>query len=153
MLYSAAAPVFPLYFHAFIRFDVRLQTLTVLHERLAVPVVVSASVLVPHVGVVRLGVLVFDPSRGGGDGDDVENNGEEQQQGQDPPAAGVGDPAAEHDRRSEFVGAGRKRPEDELWASAVKVSPVIYSDSRVLVQRQKGPRVWCGYQTRTTPDE
>lgn len=92
-----------------IRFLRVLQTLTVLHERLAVPVVVSASVLVPHVGVVRLGVLVFDPSRGGGDGNYIENNGEEQQQGQDPPATGVGDPAAEHDRRSEFVERGERR--------------------------------------------
>lgn len=98
------------------RFDVcSKQTLTVLHERPSVPVVVSASVLVPHVGVVSLGVLVFDPSRGGGDGDYVKNNGEEQKQGHDPPAAGVGDPTAEHDRRSEFVERGGET-EDELCA-------------------------------------
>lgn len=102
-----------------------LRTLTVLHERLAVPDVVSALVLVPHVGVVSLGVLVFDPSRGGGDGNYIENNGEEQQQGQDPPATGVGDPAAEHDRRSEFLWSGAKETEDELWASAVEVCSVI----------------------------
>lgn len=70
--------------------------LTVLHERPGVPVLVPASGLVPHVGVVGL-VLVLDPSGVGGDGDDVENNGEDQQQGYDPPAPGVGDPAAEHD--------------------------------------------------------
>lgn len=45
-----------------------------------------------------LGVLVLDPSGGGGDGDDVKNNGEEYEQGQDPPAARVGDPTAEHGR-------------------------------------------------------
>ncbi len=78
-------------------------TLTVLHERLLLPLLVPASVLVPHVGIVSLGVLVLDPSRGGGDGDDVKNNGEEHQQGHDPPAARVGDPTAEHDGRSECV--------------------------------------------------
>ena len=80
-------------------------TLTVLHERHLNPLVTlpHPSVLVPHIGVVRLGVLVPDPSRLGGDGDYVKNNGEEQQQGHDPPAAGVGDPTAKHDRRSECV--------------------------------------------------
>lgn len=71
----------------------------VLRERLAVPLVIPASALLPHTGVVRFGVLVLDPSRGGGDGDNVKNNGEEEQQGHDPPASGVGDPTAKHDRR------------------------------------------------------
>lgn len=62
------------------------------------PLVVPPPVLSPHTGVVRLGVFVLDPSGGGGDGDNVKNNGEEYEQGQDPPAAGVGDPTAEHDR-------------------------------------------------------
>lgn len=75
----------------------RNGTLTVLHERRGFPVVVPASVLVPHIGIVRLGVLVLDPSRGGGDGDYVKNNGEEQEQGQDKPAAIVRDPTAKHD--------------------------------------------------------
>lgn len=82
--------------------------LTVLHEGSRVPLVVLASVLVPHVGVVGLGVLVLDPSGGGGDGDYVKNNGEQQQQRQDPPAAGVGYPAAKHDRRPEFVDRDRE---------------------------------------------
>ena len=78
----------------------RFQTLTELHERLAVPDVIPASALLPHTGVVGLGVFILDPSRGSGDGDNVKNNGEEQQQGHDPPASGVGNPAAKHDRRS-----------------------------------------------------
>lgn len=71
-----------------------------LHERVLDPLLVPAPVLGPHAGVVGLGVLVLDPPGGGGDGDDVENNGEEYEQGQDPPAAGVGDPTAEHGRGS-----------------------------------------------------
>lgn len=67
---------------------------------------------------MRLGVLVLDPSRRGGDGDYVKNNGEEQKQGQDPPAPGVRDPTAEHDQRSEF--AERVREKDELRARATK---------------------------------
>lgn len=81
-------------------------TLTVLHERLALPVVIPASTLLPHTRVVGLRVLVFDPSRGGGDGDYVENNGEQHQQGYDPPASRVGDPTAKHDGRSECVERG-----------------------------------------------
>lgn len=94
-----------------------------LHERPAVPVVIPASVLVPHIGVVRLGVLVLDPSRGGGDGDYVKNNGEEQQQGHDPPASGVGDPTAKHDRRSECV---ERRGEDGRAVVARSVVPSGY---------------------------
>lgn len=82
--------------------------------------VVPALVLVPHTGVVRLGVLVLDPSRGGGDGDYVKNNGEEQEQGQDKPAAIVCDPTAKHDWRSEFV--ERDREKDRLWEA--RCSPV-----------------------------
>lgn len=85
-----------------------LGPLTVLHEGRGLPLVVLASVLVPHIGVVGLRVLVLDPSGGGGDGDYVKNNGEEQQQRQDPPAAGVGYPAAKHDRRPEFCGPGQR---------------------------------------------
>ncbi len=96
---AAYSPCFHVILHC-------ILTLTVLHERLLLPLVVPASVMVPHIGVVSLGVLVLDPSGGGGDGDDVKNNGEEQQQGHDPPASGVGDPTAEHDGRSECVGAG-----------------------------------------------
>lgn len=83
------------------------EILTVLHERLALPVVVPAAALVPHARVVRLGVFVFDPSRRGGDGNNVEENGEDHQQGYDPPAAGVGDPTAEHDGGG--GGGGRTR--------------------------------------------
>lgn len=91
-----------------------------LHKRLAVPVVIPAPALVPHTGVVGLGVFILDPSRSSSDGDNVENNGEEQQQGYDPPAAGVGDPTAEHDRRSECVERGAERRKDEgFWRSAV----------------------------------
>lgn len=84
-------------------------TLTVFHKRLAIPDVIPASALIPHTGVVRLCVFVLDPSRGGGDGDNVKNNGEEQQQGHDPPAARVGDPTAKHDRRSECVKRGNEK--------------------------------------------
>lgn len=124
------------------------QTLTVLHERLGVPVVVSASVLVPHVGVVRLGVLVLDPSRGGGDGDYVKNNGEEQQQGHDPPAAGVGDPTAKHDRRSEFLWSGGRETADELcrWA---RWSPVCYRAT--CASWRNGTVRGCGVDTRREP--
>lgn len=122
--------------------------LTELHERLAVPLVIPASVLVPHTGVVRLGVLVLDPSGGSGDGDDVKNNGEEQQQGHDPPASGVGDPTAKHDRRSECVERDRER--DELWGSAtwsVRLNSVLCVFAQRLCQR-----VWCGYQLETPPE-
>lgn len=85
-----------------------MAPLTVLHEGRLLPLAVPASVLVPHVGVVALRVLVLDPSGRGGDGDDVKNNGEEQQQRQDPPAPGVGYPAAKHDRRPEFVEPGQR---------------------------------------------
>lgn len=105
-------------------------TLTVLHEGRLLPRTVPAPVLVPHIGVVGLGVLVLDPSGGGGDGDDVKNNGEEQQQGQDPPAAGVGYPAAEHDRRPEFV--------DRDAEEGVRSGVLVFC---VLAQRQY-PRVW-----------
>lgn len=97
--------------------------------------------MVPHVGVVGLGVLVLDPSGGGGDGDYVKNNREEQQQGQDPPAAGVGDPTAEHDdRRSEFVERDReeKRSGAGCWRrrpGAVR-SVRFYGDARVLTQKE-----------------
>lgn len=85
-----------------------LGPLTVLHEGSGLPLVVLAPVLVPHIGVVGLRVLVLDPSGGSGDGDYVKNNGEKQQQRQDPPAAGVGYPAAKHDRRPEFVDRDRE---------------------------------------------
>lgn len=81
----------------FIRVSVT-RTLTVLHQALAVPVAPAAAPLVPHVGVVALGVLVLHPSRLGGDGDDVKNDSEDQQQGNDPPAAGVCDSTAKHVR-------------------------------------------------------
>ena len=76
------------------------STLTVRHEGLAFPLIVPAAALLPHVGVVRLGVLVLHPSRSSRDGDNVENNGEEQEQGHDPPASGVRDTTAKHDRRT-----------------------------------------------------
>lgn len=94
--------------------------------------------MVPHVGVVSLGVLVLDPSGGGGDGDYVKNNGEEQQQGQDPPAAGVGDATAEHDdRRSEFVERDTRGEEGaragllaaETWRGAIR--PVLWRVARL----------------------
>lgn len=98
--------------------------LTVLHEGRRLPFVVPAAVLVPHTGVVGLRVLVLDPSGLGGDGDYVKNNGEQQQQGQDPPAAGVGYPAAKHDRRPEFV-----RPEEGVKGRAVRSARVCSSSA------------------------
>lgn len=108
----------------------------------------------PHVGVVGLGVLVLDPSGGGGDGDYVKNNGEEQQQGQDPPAAGVGDPTAEHgDRRSEFCGAGHRGEEErcgllaaETWRGAIR--PVLRGVARL--DAEGGVR-GCVAKTGQTP--
>lgn len=40
-----------------------------LHQGLAAPLVVPAAAVIPHTGVVRLGVLVLDPSRRSGNGD------------------------------------------------------------------------------------
>lgn len=111
--------------------------LTVLHEGRLLPRTVPASVLVPHIGVVGLRVLVLDPSGGGGDGDYVKNNGEEQQQGQDPPAAGVGYPAAKHDRRPEFVD---RDAEEGVQGRAVRTKRVCSSSA----SWRKGSIRGCG---------
>lgn len=88
----------------------------VLHQRLAAPLVVPAAAVIPHTGVVRLGVLVLDPSRRRGDGDYVKNNGEDQQQGHDPPASGIGDTTAKHVRALAAVFA-RGREDEETRTS------------------------------------
>lgn len=98
-----------------------------LHERPAVPLVVPAPVLGPHAGVVGLGVLVLDPSRGGGDGDDVENNGEEYEQGQDPPAARVGDPTAEHGRGVWFCCCAERRERDATRRGGGRGGGLVWS--------------------------
>lgn len=73
-----------------------MAKLTVLRERLAGPVVVAASPLFPHTGIVRLGVFVLHPSGLSRDGDDVKNDGEKQEKRQDPPASGIRDATTKH---------------------------------------------------------
>lgn len=70
--------------------------LTELHERFTVPLVVAASTLFPHAGVVRFGVLVLDPSGLRRDGDNVENDRKQQKERQDPPASWIRDSATKH---------------------------------------------------------
>lgn len=108
--------------------------------------------MLPHVGVVGLGVLVLDPSRRSGDGDEVENNGEEQEQGQDPPAAGVGDPTAEHGRRWTVV-ADRVRGGKETTELRVitKSTVVVWLLSPVKPTRYKRcPAQVCNAVTTRT---
>lgn len=94
--------------------------LTELHERLAAPVVVAASALIPHTGVMRLGVFVFHPSGLSRDGDYIKNDGKKQEKRQDPPAPGVRDATAEHDEKRWCVHYSR-------GSSSFVCSPVVAS--------------------------
>lgn len=89
----------------------RRRTLTELHQGLTVPLLVPAPTLFPHTGVVRLGVFVLHPTGSGRNGDDVENNSEQQQQRNYPPAPGVRDSTAEHDRGESSVERTEKERE------------------------------------------
>lgn len=70
--------------------------LTELLERFAGPVVVAASALFPHTGVMRLGVFVLHPSGLSRDGDYIKNDGKKQKKRQDPPAPGIRDATPKH---------------------------------------------------------
>lgn len=70
--------------------------LTELHERLAGPVVVAASALIPHTGIMRLGVFVLHPSGLSRDGDYIKNDGKKQEKRQDPPASWIRDATTKH---------------------------------------------------------
>lgn len=96
--------------------------LTELHQGRVLPLVVASVVLLPHAGVVRLALLVRHPARRGGDGDDVEDDGEEQQQGHDPPAAGVGDPAAEHGELRSRRGSEENGTARAVWRGCLLVA-------------------------------
>lgn len=74
-----------------------LLILTVFHQRLADPILIPASPMCPHICVMRLCVLVFDPSGRGCDRNNVKNDGKKQKQRQDPPASWVRNPATKHD--------------------------------------------------------